>query len=226
MTWYAKPTGYYLMGSTEADSNAIESMHILRGVYNWTFEACCGLFGNIDYEGQWNPWRWQADNILTENQARTATGSYAMAHGYGLIGWTPAKKYQFNNASEDGTVFFPNYDQESYPGYGPNFADRSGLATDGAAQIKLIGEAMYHGSSSIWIQRKNMTARNFTQLTDPREAAYYWLWNAEFPADIQSQVNRRMRAAQNWYEHLGGSYSNIPYIVLMKKAIDHSKGLL
>lgn len=224
MTWYAKPTGHYVMGSTEADSNAIEAMHILRGVYNWTFEACCGLFGNIDYEGGWNPWRYENDNVLTYNQALTAST------GMGLIGWTPCKKYFLNNATytyEGHTYrYFPDYDQESYPGYGPNFADRSGLATDGAAQIKLIGEAMYHGSSSIWIQRKNMTARNFTQLTDPRQAAYYWLWNAEFPDDIQAQVNRRMRAAQAWYEHLGGSYSNIPYIVLMKKAIDHSKGLL
>lgn len=227
MTWHAKRTGAYYMGSTEADENAREAMSILMNDYNWTFAACCGLFGNIDFEGQWNPWRWQSDTLLNQAQARNATGTFAMLHGYGLIGWTPAKKYQFNNAETDGGVrYFPNYDQESYSGYGPNWNDVSGLATDGAAQIKLIGEAMSRGSGNIWVRRKNCTAYQFTQLNDPRQAAYYWLWNAEFPEHVQDQEDQRMEHGYAWYQHLGGSGSGCPIPILFKRAIEYQRGIL
>ncbi|MBQ4233030.1 MAG: tape measure protein, partial [Lachnospiraceae bacterium] len=53
-----------------------------------------GALGNMQYEVGLNPWRWQGDNILTRAQAQTSGTS----NGYGLIGWTPARKYQFNNA--------------------------------------------------------------------------------------------------------------------------------
>ena len=227
MTWYAKQTGGYLMGSTEADSNATEMAHILMNSFGWTFEACCGMFGNIDAEGGWNPWRWQADQILSQSQARNATGSYMMDHGYGLIGWTPAKKYQFNNAVDgDGDKYFPDYDQESYPGYGPNFSDVPGLATDGQAQTILIGTAMANNSGNIWVLRKSCTASRFITLTNVRNAAYYWLWNAEYPTPLTPAVERtRMNNAVSWYQHLGGLISNKKYIIF-KKVIDHNHGRL
>lgn len=224
MTWYAKNTGAYYRGSIEADSNALESLSILRS-YGWTDAAACGLFGNIDYEGQWNPWRWQSDVLLTQSQSYTATGTYASNHGYGLIGWTPAKKYQFNNAQTDGGItYFPNYDQENYPGYGPNWSDVIGTPDDGAAQIKLIAEAMARGSGNIWVQRKSCSTSRFITLTDPKQAAYYWLWNAEYPANISSQEPLRMNAAQEWYNHLGFIGGTVPMAVLLKKAIDKRRG--
>ena len=227
MTWHAKRTGAYYMGEQEADDNAREALYILQTYYGWTFAACCGLFGNIDFEGQWNPWRWESDILLSQSDARNATGSYASSHGYGLIGWTPAKKYQFNNAQTDGGVtYFPNYDQENYPGYGPNWSDINGRPTDGEAQIRLIGEAMSRGSGNIWIRRKPCSSSQFITLTDPREAGYYWLWNAEYPAQVQQQENRRMQHAYDWYQHLGGSGSGFPLPILFKRAIDYSKGIL
>lgn len=227
MTWYAKRTGAYYMGSPEADGNANESLLILMNEYGWTYAACCGMFGNIDYEGGWNPWRWQYDNLRTVAQAR-ADHSQTSTHGYGLIGWTPAGKYQFNNHTIDGVVAFPNYNQESYYGYGPNFRDQVGLETDGAAQIRLVGEAMRRGSGNIWVKRKNCTASQFIHLTDPRQAGYYWLWNAEFPQDVHDQENRRMRHAKAWYDHLGGgpSVTGTPLPIIFKKIADRSQGFL
>lgn len=219
MTWYAKRTGAYYMGSTEADSNAQEALNMLMNNYGWTKAACCGMFGNIDFEGQWNPWRWENDNVLSYNAALTTS------YGMGLIGWTPARKYFLNNATLNGVVLFPNYDQEHYPGYGPNFSDRQGLATDGAAQIKLIGEAMARSSGNMWVQRKSCSAHQFMQLTDPEEALYYWLWNAEYPANIQQEEIRRSGHGQAWYNHLAGP-SRFPLILLLKKGNDHNNGLL
>lgn len=225
MTWHAKRTGPYYMGSTEADDNARESMAILMNSFGWTFEACCGMFGNIDYEGQWNPWRWEGENVRSRAQAQSDT---TYVHGYGLIGWTPAKKYQFNNATDprSGAIFFPDYNQESYPGYGPNWSDVQGLATDGAAQIRLIGEAMRRGSGNFWVNRKGCTASRYITLTDPGQAAYYWLWNAEYPAQITQQEPLRRRAAWNWYNHLGGGPSAHRKIWLFKRIIDTSNGKL
>ena len=194
-------------------------MQIMMDNYGWTKAACCGVFGNIDYEGVWNPWRWEGDNVRTRAQAQSDTG---YTHGYGLIGWTPAGKYQFNNFSLNGVILFPNYNQESYPGYGPNWSDQAGLATDGAAQIKLICEAMARGSGNIWIQRKPCTTSEFIHLTDPEDAAYYWLWNAEYPAQIEQQEARRKAAALAWYNRLPETANSFPLILLLAKAVHDS----
>lgn len=224
MTWYAKNTGSYIIGSIEADSNATEAMNILMNDFGWSFAACCGLFGNIDSEGGWNPWRWQDDNVISRSAA-LADHSQGSIHGYGLIGWTPAGKYQFNNHTVNGVVLFPNYDQESYYGYGPNWSDVSGIPEDGAAQIRLIGTAMARNSGNIWIMRKNCSASRFITLQDPREAAYYWLYNAEFPEHVQDEEQERMSQALAWYEHLGGGGFGNPLIAIMKKISDRSRGL-
>lgn len=222
MTWHAKRTGSYSPTSQEAYDNAVEAMAIMMNQYGWTKAACCGVFGNIDYEGVWNPWRWESDNVRTKAQAQSDHG---WTHGYGLIGWTPAGKYQFNNFTMNGVVLFPNYDQESYPGYGPNWSDQAGLATDGAAQIKLICEAMRRGSGNIWVNRKGCTTSRFITLTDPRQAAYYWLWNAEYPSDPASQESRRETAAYNWYQRLPGSVSIPKKVWLLKKISDRNNGI-
>ena len=225
MTWYAKNTGAYIMGSTEADSNATEAMTILMNEFGWSFASCCGMFGNIDFEGGWNPWRWQDDILITKAQAQ-ADHSQQSVHGYGLIGWTPAGKYQFNNHTVNGVILFPNYDQESYPGYGPNWSDIAGIPEDGEAQIRLIGNAMARGSGNIWNVRQPCSASRYITLQDPREAGYYWLWNAEFPQDVRDQEARRMSHSLAWFEHLGGSSLANPLIAIMKKMSDRSRGFL
>ena len=232
MTWHASTARWYSPNSQEAIDNATEAMNILMTDFGWTFEACCGMFGNIDHEGAWNPWSWQgtgspARGALTRAQARAEHGT---SHGYGLIGWTPSGKYQFNNfATSGGTVYFPGYDQEHYSGYGPYFKNEESvaLATDGAAQIRLIGEAMRRGSGNIWINRKGCTTSRFITLTDPRTAAYYWLWNAEYPSNPQAKERQRMQSAQDWYDRLGGGPQPVGDLMLLilKRAIDNQRGL-
>ena len=231
MTWHAKRTGSYAATSQEAYDNAMESFAIMYNDYGWTKAACCGVFGNIDFEGVWNPWRWESDNVRSVAQSQSDHG---YSHGYGLIGWTPSGKYIWDNFTftyqGQTYYYFPNYHQQGYPGYGPNFSDQAGLATDGAAQIKLICEAMSRGNTNIWVNRKGCTASRFITLTDPEEAAYYWLWNAEYPADPEGQEARRKSHARDWYNRLpatpqGGSHASMD-IILFKKAIDHSQGRL
>ena len=188
--------------STEATDNAQEVANTLITDYGWTLEAVAGALGNMQYEVGLNPWRWQSDTILSQSQARNATGDYAMVHGYGLIGWTPAKKYQFNNAQSDGGVtYFPNYDQESYPGYGPNWSDVSGNVNDGAAQVKLIGEGIARHNPNLYLQRSgHVSAATYITLTDVNRAASEWWWCVEYSASQSSIPTRQQYARQlyNW----------------------------
>jgi hypothetical protein len=195
------------------------------------------MFGNIDNEGAWNPWSWQGTvspehGALTRAQAQAEHGT---SHGYGLIGWTPSGKYQFNNfATSGGTVYFPGYDQENYPGYGPYFKNEESvaLASDGAAQIKLIAEALSRNSPNIWVRRSgepyNYSPAEFIAMTDPALAAKTWLWRAERPASIfddrRAETERkRSRAAQAWMDRLDWHYTkDCPLIVLIKNAMENN----
>lgn len=232
MTWHASTSQWYTPNSQEAIDNATEAYSILIPEFGWTEAACAGMFGNIDHEGMWNPWSWQgsgspAAGALTQSYAESITREQgAMVHGYGLIGWTPAKKYQFNNAVWNGVVLFPNYDQESYPGYGPFWSDVPGNPNDGAAQIRLIGEAMANGSPNIWLRRSgephNISASDFIALTDPEEAALCWLWRAERPSSIfddrRSRTERvRKKSAVDWMDRLDWQYSTKPKIWMISK---------
>lgn len=232
MRWHSKVTGSYLPTSNEAYENAYLAASLLIMDYGWTLEACCGMFGNIDFEGVWNPWRYESDRVLTYQQVvdeYQAPGTNWPVGG-GLIGFTPVKKCAMNSS------YFPGYDIESYWGFGMNFSDRPGNVNTGYAQIKLIGEAMARGSGNMWIQRKPLSSQAFTQLTDPEDALYYWLWNAEYPANIQQEETRRAGHGLNWYNRLGGSSftpvnpkgegGTFPLILILKKGNDHNNGLL
>lgn len=197
--WHAKPTGRYDHLSEEATDNAQEIASMLIDDFGWTLEAAAGAIGNIFFESGLNPWSWQNQNILTQAEARTAGAS----HGYGLIGWTPARKYQFNNATWDGVVLFPNYDQESYPGYGPNWSDVPGLATDGAAQTQLLATAMQRHSGNIWKTREgHSTIDQFIAInTTPEFAAQEFWWGAEYSAHSES-IPQRQAWARDYYDWL------------------------
>lgn len=217
MTWHAKRTGGYGRLSTEATDNAQEAASILINEYGWTLEACCGALGNMQYEVGFNPWRWQADNILSQSDARTAGSS----HGYGLIGWTPARKYQFNNATWNGVVLFPDYNQESYPGYGPNWSDIPGLETDGAAQVKLIAEGVRRSNPNLYLQRSgHVSASTYVTLTNVNKAASEWWWCVEYSASSESIPTRQLYARElyEWLKEHGWQPSgSTPKIWLLSK---------
>lgn len=220
--WHASTSRWFTPSSQEAIDNATEAYTILIGEYGWTEAACAGMFGNIDYEGMWNPWSWQgsgspANGALTRAQAQAEHGT---SHGYGLIGWTPSGKYQFNNfQSAGGVTYFPNYNQESYAGYGPYFKneENAALASDGAAQIRLIAEGIERSSVNLWYHQSgehpyNYTAHQFKALDDPEEAALAWLWRAERPSSIFDPdtrpitEGRRKQAALDWMDRLDWSH--------------------
>ena len=242
MTWHATKNNWYTPNSQEAIDNATEAANILITSFGWSQAACCGMFGNIDYEGRWNPWSWQGTGspeagALTRTQAQNEHGT---SHGYGLIGWTPSGKYQFNNfATSGGVVYFPNYNQESYPGYAPYFKNEESVAraTDGAAQIRLIATAMSNSSPNIWVRRSgepyNYSPAEFIAMTDPELAAKTWLWRAERPSSIFDPDRRphtesaRSRAARDWSTRLdwdlpGGAKK----IIIYKRITDRSRGFL
>ena len=195
--WHVRTTGGFSVLSTEATDNSQEVANMLINDYGWTLEAVAGALGNMQYEVGLNPWRWQGDNILTMAQAQTSGTS----NGYGLIGWTPARKYQFNNATWNGVVLFPNYDQEAYPGYGPNWSDVSGNVNDGAAQVKLIGEGIARSNPNLYLQRSgHVSASTYITLTDVNRAASEWWWCVEYSASQSSIPTRQQYARQlyNW----------------------------
>ena len=205
MTWHAKTIGLYSVLSEEATDNAQEIATILIDGFGWTLEAACGAIGNMQKESGLNPWVWQGsitqDNSLTEAQARA---EHDVIHGYGLIGWTPSGKYQFNNfATSGGIVYFPNYDQESYFGYGPYFRDVAGNVNDGAAQVTLLATAMSRGSGNIWVHRSgHLTARQYIQIdTTPEYAAKEFWYGAEYSAH-SSSIPERQGYARQYYDWL------------------------
>ena len=211
ISWHAKEYGSYALGTKEADDNATLICSMLMVEYGWSFEACCGLLGNIAREGGLNPWQWEIKYTNQLGRIPTVSEAKKTGYGYGLIGWTPARKYCFDNAkASNGVVYFPNYNQSSYDGYGPNFSDKPGNIEDGKAQTKLIGEAMSKGSGNIWIKRKDVKATEYIKLTSVEKAAYYWLYNAEYPLSVHPGYDaaptekKRKESAIEWYNRLGG----------------------
>lgn len=121
MSWHCKASGGYDRASIEAYDNCVEIYNLLEG-RGWTRNAVIGLLGNIGHEGVYNPWRWQDDIELNDYDDYHTSN----AHAYGLVQFDPASKYI-------------DYAQ-SYPGYGPKFANSSGSTLDGQAQMLFIDE--------------------------------------------------------------------------------------
>lgn len=195
--WHAKATGRWTHLSTEATDNAQECCRIMIDDYGWTLEAAAGAIGNIFFESGLNPWSWENQDVKSRAQAQTTS------NGYGLTGWTPARKYLFNNATYNGVILFPNYDQESYPGYGPNFSDQAGRPTDGMAQVKLLCEAMSRHSGNIWVTRSgHSTIDQYIAITQsPEYAAQEFWWGAEY-SESQESIPQRQAWARDYYDWL------------------------
>lgn len=204
--WHAKSIGPYTNLSEEATDNAQEIATILIDVFGWTLEAAAGAIGNMYYESGLNPWRWESNHLLTKQQAIDGyiPSGWRYSPGYGLIGWTPARKYQINNASTSGgIIWFPNYDQESYFGYGPNWSDIPGNIADGAAQVTLLATAMSRGSGNIWVNHSgHVSASEYIAInTTPEYAAQEFWYGAENSAG-SSSIPDRQGYARDYYDWL------------------------
>ena len=77
MSWHAKPSGPYSLGSADWIDNLNMIISLCPG---WTTEAIAGMVGNMQHESGLNPWRWENDTVNTQG-------------GYGLAQFTPASGY-------------------------------------------------------------------------------------------------------------------------------------
>lgn len=183
--WHAKTTGAYARTSTEAFDNAVCAYRKLSGL-GWTLNAFCAMWGNVGYEGGYNPWRWESDDVPSYPN----TPSY----GYGLVQFTPSSKYILDTHAQ------------SYTGYAPNWIDHHGNPNDGDAQLEFIHNyADYYSTSSYPISYSEFK----TSTLSPSELAKAWLYNYERPGDPASTEADRADEAMYWYGILS-PYSPTP----------------
>ena len=207
MGWHCKPQGAYIKESQEAYDNAVEAWNVL-GSRGWSLLAFCGMWGNVQSESGYNPWRWQSDIVLPYGDSRI---DYQNGHAYGLCQWDPAAKY-----INGGT---------GYNGYGPNYSDRNGNLNDGKAQLNFLDDTAV--SSGQYFPNPNynyqISYSDYKQITiddySYEYAARAWFYNYE----RGTWDNGRVTACQYWYETLSGvtptppgPSGNIPIWLLFK----------
>lgn len=183
--WHAKEYGAYARDSNEAYENAICVYNLLHDL-GWTLSAICGVYGNIEAESGYNPWRWQSDDVLSSNEEGIIASS--TAHGYGFVQFTPAGKYIYADEAKENT------------GYGPNFADWEGNIFDGDSQLRYIDE----NADYIPTWSYPETYEEFKQSPEsPEHCAKAWLLNYERPYEQGEAVqNYRASIARYWYDIL------------------------
>lgn len=213
MAWHAKPIGGYVKTSTEAQDNAGELAQVLYEM-GWCAEAIAALLGNGAGESGLNPWRWQ--EMQDGRPLVPSTNSVWQDRGYGIFQFTPSNKYINNTTASQ----YADY------GYGPNFSNSRGKATDGAAQAAYFGDNV----SSDWPKKlygyyaDNFSAigvdiskwyytdyENFIQGVDNNgntltiaELVGVFELTYERPRDdyAASSYYYRVSEAEWWYEHL------------------------
>lgn len=177
-SWHAKTTGGYDRTDTEAIENALCAYKYLL-TKGWTLNAFCGMWGNVEYESGYNPWRWESDSV----PSYPSTPSY----GYGLPQFTPSSKYISSPYAQ------------SYTGYSPNWSDHAGTPDDGAAQIQFIDEhADYYPTATYDLSYSVYKISTYSAGL----MAKAWLYNYERPADPGATENDRAAAAEYWYDLL------------------------
>lgn len=188
MSWHNKNYGAYDRNTSDAYDNALTAWGILysRG---WSLLAFCGMWGNVEAESGYNPWRWQSDIILSSDSPQI---DYQNAHAYGLCQWDPAAKY-INGG-------------RNYSGYSPNFSNQSGGINDGTAQLNFLDDTAV--SSGQYFPNPNynyqISYSAYKQMTISNYSVEYatraWFHNYERGTWSQTRVT----AAQYWFETLGG----------------------
>lgn len=196
MSWHCKATGAYYRETQEAYDNTMmawSTMHA-RG---WSLLAFCGMWGNVQSESGYNPWRWQSDVVLPVGDSRIY---YQNAHAYGLVQWDPASKYI------DGG--------SGYAGYGPNYSNRQGALFDGTAQMNFLDETAV--SSGQYFPNPNYNYQisydNYKRITYP-SYSFEWATRAWFHNyERGTWDNGRTVACQYWYYELQGIDPPVPPI--------------
>ena len=120
MSWVAKPSGGYILGSQDS-LDIISEVHKMLDNAGYTVQSQAGILGNAYHESGLNPWRWQGDTV---NQ---------LYGGYGLFQYTAS-----SSAATDRYISVC----ASLPYYAPNLSTTSittgALPTDGICQVNVF----------------------------------------------------------------------------------------
>ena len=147
--WHAKNTGYYNIGSTEANENCIEIYNSLNAM-NFSFTAVCAVIANIYRECSFNPWQWENwygySTRIVKNNNGNGTYYRNQDGGYGLMQFTPWPPTPHPNTQPyvDSSVA----QQNIY--YAPNFYDSPGSPTDGVSQLDFMQYQIFYQTNSEW----------------------------------------------------------------------------
>lgn len=179
--WHAKAYGAYGRSSNEAFENAICTYNLLTSL-GWTVQAVCAVYGNIEAESGYNPWRWEGDNVASSNSSPY--------WGYGFPQFTPATKY------------IDDENAQANDGYGPNYSDWEGNVFDGDSQLRFIDEYADYSTDNPY--GYDIDYDEFkTGYYSPEYLAKAWLHNYERPADQSTAVeDYRASIARYWYDIL------------------------
>lgn len=206
MPWHCKPIGGYARETTEAYDNAVMAWNILSA-RGWSLLAFCAMWGNVEHESVYNPWRWQNDNVLASTDTyyiENQTG-----HAYGLVQWDEASKYIYGG--------------RSYSGYAPNFSNVQGGLTDGTAQLNFLEDTAVssgqyfpnplHPYQISYDNYKAATIDNYS--IDWMVHAWFWNYERGTWNDVRTQ------AATYWYNTLSDvppqpPHGRIPIWLLFK----------
>lgn len=202
MAWHGKPSGGYLMSSTEGTENIYE-MHYILEANGYTHEAQAGIIGNVYNESALNVWRWQGDTV---NQ---------LYGGYGLFQYTAS-----TNAATDRYIDVC----AGLPYYAPNLSTSTITAgarvTDAICQMNVfltdylqkwnpyIWRSYWPANATLrakvnailntWGNGSTLTLAQFSQITNIEDATIAFLGAFEGPAvpNWQSRVNDANTAYQ------------------------------
>ena len=120
MTWIAKPSGGYVLGSQES-IQIITEIHNMLDRAGYTLQSQAGILGNAYHESGLNPWRWQSDTVNL------------MYGGYGIFQYTAS-----TSAATDRYIQVCS----GLPYYAPNLSTSQvtagALPTDGICQMNVF----------------------------------------------------------------------------------------
>ena len=179
--WQAKTYGAYGRQSDEAFQNAVCTYNLLTSL-GWTLQAMCAVYGNIEAESGYNPWRWEGDNVPSSNESPS--------YGYGFPQFTPSSKY------------IESPEAQANEGYGPNYSDWEGNIFDGDSQLRFIDQYADYSTDNPY--GYNISYEEFkTGQYSPEYLAKAWLHNYERPREQGESVEQyRAGIARYWYDIL------------------------
>lgn len=166
--WLYEWTNQNPMWSRQQKAHNVD---IIAGYFldkTWTLEAVCGMLGNMEVEGLFNPAQWQIGQIIEDPNPYNSTG-------FGLVQWTPWQKYA-DWAEANGYDWRNNYDYEleriQYEAENElQWEMRNGFDITFAYYIHLEADLEYMTQAFFWCYE------NGTPMMETRIAnAYYW-WN-------------------------------------------------